>query len=104
VTALQFYESGPGELPPEQRVYEQRFASETSRYINWVLDLEYPAPGSPVDFKVTAIYLRDNGLARGRKFIGILWMPMWKEIGHRLPTGRVMALTILEAGQLACIG
>jgi hypothetical protein len=61
VRALQFYESGYGELPPEQRVYDQRFAKETSRYINWALDLAYEAPGSPVDFKITAIYLRDTG-------------------------------------------
>jgi hypothetical protein len=48
-------------LVPEQRVYAQRFASETSRYINWQLDLAYPAPGSPINFKITAIYLRDTG-------------------------------------------
>jgi hypothetical protein len=61
VRALQFYESGYDGLPPEQRVYDQRFASETTRYINWELDLEYPAPGRRVDFKLTAIYFRDNG-------------------------------------------
>jgi hypothetical protein len=63
VAQLRLYESGYGELPPEQRVYAEHFASETSRYINWELDLEYAAPGSPVDFKITAIYLRDTGTA-----------------------------------------
>jgi hypothetical protein len=60
VRALQFYESGYDGLPPDQRVYDQRFASETTRYINWELDIEYPAPGRRVDFKLTAIYFRDN--------------------------------------------
>jgi hypothetical protein len=61
VKELQLYESGYGYLSPEQRLYDRRFAKETSRYINWVLSLEYSAPGSPVDFKITAIYLRDSG-------------------------------------------
>jgi hypothetical protein len=70
VRALQFYETGPEDLPPDQRVYQQRFASETSRYINWVLDLEHPAPGRRVDFKITAIYLRDNGAGS--------WEELWR--------------------------
>jgi hypothetical protein len=68
VVELRFYESGYEDLPLEQRVYEERFASETSRYINWELDLEYVAPGSPVDFKITAIYLRDTGTGSWAEF------------------------------------
>jgi hypothetical protein len=73
VTALRFYESGYGDLPPDQRVYAQRFASDTSRYINWALDLEHPAPGRPVDLKITAIYLRDNGTGSWEEF----WRGTW---------------------------
>jgi hypothetical protein len=68
VTALRFYESGNEFLPPEERVYAQRFGSDTSRYINWVLDLAHPAPGRRVDFKITAIYLRDNGPGSWEEF------------------------------------
>jgi hypothetical protein len=68
VAELRFYESGYEDLPLEQRVYEERFASENSRYINWELDLEYSAPGSPVDFKITAIYLRDTGAGSWEEF------------------------------------
>jgi hypothetical protein len=61
VTALRFYESGYDWLPREQRVYEERFARETTRYVNWELNLEHPAPRRGVDFQITAVYLRDDG-------------------------------------------
>jgi hypothetical protein len=41
-------------------MYAQRFAADTSSYINWVLDLELPVPGRRRDFEITAIYYRDN--------------------------------------------
>src|SRR5688500_16523348 len=65
VKGLRFYESSYvecrcDELPPDQRVYDQRFARETTRYINWKLNLEHPAPGRRVDFQITAVYYRAN--------------------------------------------
>jgi hypothetical protein len=71
VTALRFFEKGEGHLPLEERVYAQTFDSETSRYINWELDLEYPAPGQRIDFKIIAIYYRDNGTS--------LWEEIWRQ-------------------------
>jgi hypothetical protein len=66
--ALRFYESGYGENPPlEQIVYARRFASETSRYINWELHLSHPAPERRVDFSIIAVYYRVN-------------VPSWEEI------------------------
>jgi hypothetical protein len=72
VTTLQFYESGYNGLPLDQRVYDQRFARETTRYIWNELTLEYPAPGRRVDFKLTVIYYRDTGAGS------------WEEL-HRYP-------------------
>jgi hypothetical protein len=68
VTALRFFESGNEDLPLEQRVYAERFARETTRYINWELNLEHPAPGRRVDFKITAVYLRDTGAGSSEEF------------------------------------
>jgi hypothetical protein len=68
VSALRFYESGYEGVPRDQRVYDQRFARETTRYINWELNLEYPAPGRRVDFKITAVYLRDKGAGSWQDF------------------------------------
>jgi hypothetical protein len=61
VTELLLFESAYDPPPAEQRVYQQRFASDTSRYINWELNLEHPAPGRPIDFVITAIWYQDNG-------------------------------------------
>jgi hypothetical protein len=60
VQILRFYESGYDVVPREQRVYAERFARETTRYINWELNLEHPAPGRWVDFQITAVYYRWN--------------------------------------------
>jgi hypothetical protein len=68
VTALRFFESGNDGLPRDQRVYAERFASETSRYINWELNLEYPAPGRRVDFQITAIYYFSNSAGSWEEF------------------------------------
>jgi hypothetical protein len=70
VRILRFYESGNEDLPLEQRVYAERFARETTRYINWELNLEHPAPGRRIDFKITAVYLRDTGAGS--------WEEMWR--------------------------
>jgi hypothetical protein len=79
VSSLRFFESGFGVLPREQRVYAQRFGKDTTRYIHWVLDLEHPAPGRPIDYKITAIYLRDNGT------------PAWEEIWQQTKDAHVEA-------------
>jgi hypothetical protein len=68
VTELLLFESAYDSPPANQRVYQQRFASDTTRYINWELNLEHPAPGHPIDFVITAIWYQDNGT------------PSWEEI------------------------
>jgi hypothetical protein len=79
VTSLRFFESGYDMLPREERVYAQRFASGTTRCINWELNLEYPAPGRRIDFQITAINLRDNGT------------PLWEEIRRQTMDAHVEA-------------
>jgi hypothetical protein len=61
VTELLLFESAYDPPPADQRVYAQRFASDTTRYISWELNLEHPAPGQPRDFVITAIWYQDNG-------------------------------------------
>jgi hypothetical protein len=58
VRILRFYESGYDVVPHGQRVYAERFARETTRYVNWELNFEHPAPGRRVDFQLTAVYYR----------------------------------------------
>jgi hypothetical protein len=61
VTELLLFESANDPPLADQRVYQQRFASDTTRYINWELNLEHPAPGQPLDFEITAVWYQDNG-------------------------------------------
>jgi hypothetical protein len=68
VTGLRFFESGNENLPLEQRVYAERFAKETTRYINWELNLEYPALGRGGDFQITAVYYFSNSANEWEEF------------------------------------
>jgi serine/threonine protein kinase len=61
VTELRFFESGSGTVPPEERQYATRFTGASARYINWELNLEYPAPGQRIEFAVDATYFRPDG-------------------------------------------
>jgi len=61
VTELNLYESGSGGLAKDQRQYKTRFSKSESRYINWELNLEHPAPGQRKDFQVEAVYYRPDG-------------------------------------------
>jgi hypothetical protein len=61
VRELRFFESD-GKAPPyEQRVYRKRFAKSDTKFINWELLLEHPAPGRPVNFSVKAVWHRNQG-------------------------------------------
>ena len=60
-------------------VYAERFASDTTRYINWELDIEYPAPGRPVEFEITAIWYQNRGASS------------WEEIYRAVSTHHVEA-------------
>jgi probable HAF family extracellular repeat protein len=63
VTAFRFFESAYHAMPPEQRVYNQRFVRTTSRFIHWELRLEHPAPGRRLPFTIEQFwYLADGRL------------------------------------------
>ena len=61
VTDLLFFESGYDAPPADERVYASSFGKATSRYINWELHLDHPAPGRRIDFQFHVIYLRADG-------------------------------------------
>jgi hypothetical protein len=94
VTTLKFYESGNENVPFEQRVYKQSFASETSRYIRWELRLRHPAPGRHIDFSIIAIYSRRN-------INTSIWEEIWRQTDN---TGGVTAVKTPAVGRLARIG
>jgi hypothetical protein len=60
--SLKFFKSGYGAPDKNQRIYETRFAQKEAQYINWELNLKYPAPGRRIDFDLQFICKRaDTG-------------------------------------------
>ncbi len=82
VLDLKFFERG--DFPPvrEQRVYSNRFAKETSRYIYWELLLDFPSPQRRIDFSIEAIYSRDDGTLFGQHSIDCSVEPGWHNSYH----------------------
>jgi tRNA A-37 threonylcarbamoyl transferase component Bud32 len=61
VSELRFFE-GPYTMPPhDERQYTTRFASSSTRYINYELNLEFPEPGRYIEFQVEAVYYQPDG-------------------------------------------
>jgi hypothetical protein len=90
VKALRFYESGNETLPRDKQVYAQRFAKDTTQYITWVLDLEFPAPGRRIDFEITEIWYQDKGTSSWEEIfrdvdashVEANWTESWHEWGY----------------------
>lgn len=66
VTELRFFEAGRDMPAFEERAYARRFASTTSRFIYYELNLSHPAPGLRVPFEVKAVYIKPDGEVFGR--------------------------------------
>jgi serine/threonine protein kinase len=61
VASLLLFESDYNMPARDQRQYATRFAGSETRYINYELNLEFPAPGRPIDFQVEAVYYQPDG-------------------------------------------
>ncbi len=82
VTELKFFEGE--DTPPvlEERVYANRFAKETSRYIYWKLLLEFPSPQHRIDFSIEAVYSRDDGAIFAQHSTDCSVEPGWHNSYH----------------------
>jgi len=61
VADIKFYESEGKDMPPDSRVYENKFYKNTARYIAYEVDLQYPMSGRKIDFTVHTVYLKPDG-------------------------------------------
>ncbi len=61
VTEVLFFESGAGMPPVEEREYATGFPRSTARYINYELNLEYPAPQRRIEFVIQAVWYDPDG-------------------------------------------
>ena len=55
-----FFENAYNHPEKKDRVYRKSFSRTQTRYVNWELNFEYPAPGRRIDFKIEAIWF-SNG-------------------------------------------
>ncbi len=55
-TTVQFFESGYNHPDKKDRVYRGSFSRTQTRYVNWEVAFEYPAPGRRIDFKIESIW------------------------------------------------
>jgi hypothetical protein len=96
VTGLRFFESGYDPPDKNQRTYPTEFVNLSSRYINWELNLEFPAPGRRIDFDILAVWYNPDGSVMARQtkasYIESDWTNSyhsygrgWKEPGNWIP-------------------
>ncbi len=62
VTSLRFYESGSDPVSYDQRVYQTSFSQANSRFINWELCLQHPAPGQQINFNIDWVFSNESGV------------------------------------------
>jgi hypothetical protein len=87
ITGLRFFESGYDAMPKAQRRYTNRFEIQSTRYINWELDLVYPAVGSRIDFNIDAVWYRSDGSIFWRQSLPSHVLPDWKNSYHNFGRG-----------------
>ena len=56
VSDLLFFESGYDTPPYEERLYATRLAEDSTRYVNWELNIDYPEPGDRIYFDIDAVW------------------------------------------------
>jgi hypothetical protein len=61
IVSVKFFETSKDVLPLSERVYSTSFKQETTRFINWQLELELPPLGRRVDYVIHAIYYKSDG-------------------------------------------
>jgi tetratricopeptide (TPR) repeat protein len=88
VTSLRFFEGGYSPPPLEQRVYSNRFDKSKTRYVNWELKLEFPAPGRRVSFPIEQFWYRADGSLVTRQTWQASIEPNWTWSYHNHGYGR----------------
>jgi hypothetical protein len=63
VTGIKLFESGVEPPAREQRAYTNTFVRDETRYINWELLLEFPAPGAQREVAIHEVFLFPDGHA-----------------------------------------
>lgn len=82
VAAVRFFESSYGSLPINERAYKTDFSKFEARYINWEINLKYPAPGRRIDFNIDAVWRRSDGSIYTQETLRTVMEPNWDHSLH----------------------
>ncbi len=80
VTGIKLFESGVEPPAREQRVYTDSFVRGETRYINWELLLEFPAPGDQREVAIHEVFLFPDGHAEEQSrtfYVEPHWTEAW---------------------------
>ncbi len=82
VISVRFFESGQETVLPNQRIYAIRFPVQSTRFICWELNLDYPSPSQRIDFQVEAFLYRQDGSLISRQVHNCFIQPGWTRSHH----------------------
>jgi hypothetical protein len=82
VRAVRFFESGNQAPAKNERQYQDRFDTRTSRYIYWELDLAFPKIQARIDFNIDAVWYGPNGNVVWRQTRNATVQPGWSNSWH----------------------
>jgi hypothetical protein len=78
VVSLHFFESGYDSVTQKRRIYKDEFAASDTRFINWELSMQHPAPGKMVEYELEAVWRKADGTIITRPTQSTLIEPEWK--------------------------
>jgi len=86
VTEIKFFEGGYTPPAKEQREYRRNFPKNATRYVNWEVNLAFPAPGRRIDFKIEHIWFGPHGneifRAHWDSYVLADWTGSWHNHGY----------------------
>ncbi|MBN1545186.1 MAG: zinc-ribbon domain-containing protein [Syntrophaceae bacterium] len=91
VTSVRFFESDYTVPPKPQRIYKRDFSTYKTRYINWELNLKFPAVKKRTDFGIHAVWYRPDGSVHFKEtmkaYVDSGWKNSWhvSGLGNKVP-------------------
>jgi hypothetical protein len=77
--SVQFFESGPGQVPKEGRRYTRKFGSRGTRYINWELNFVCPTHASNINVVIETVWHKQDGSIHARQSTNSEVHPEWSD-------------------------
>lgn len=89
VESMVFFEGGVKSPPKEERVYQTIFSKETSRFINWEVDLSFSTIQKRKQIKLEHEYLMEDGTSLGKGQVSFNLEKGWNSACINLGKGSI---------------